>query len=376
MKGSIMKFKKLGFTIFAILLVLIFCLIQTSCLSSFGGDPEGKRLERIKSSPEYKGEHFENEPFVEMLNGSGYFQVLKRQLFGGEQRVPDSQIPVLNPDPGLFQTPVREGLRAIWFGHASVLIELDGIRIFTDPVFADKVSPFASLGPDRFFPPPIPLALLPKIDAVVISHDHYDHLDMSTVQFLKEKGTKFFVPLGIGAHLEKWGVNESQIVELDWWEKGKVGAVEFVCTPAVHYSGRGLFNRKSTLWSSWSLIGPKNKVFVSGDTGYSPHFSQIGKRLGPFNLTAIKVGAYDWSWDGIHMNPEDAVKANSDVNGKTMLPVHWGTFNLAIHEWKEPIILTVKAANESKTNLVTPKPGQVVEVGSPFHSEPWWENVK
>jgi len=371
-----MKSKKLSFTMIALISILVLCLFQTSCLSSFGASPEGKRLDRIQSSPEYEDEHFENKPFVSNIKEGVFYQMMKRQLFGDEERVPGSQIPVQTPDLSLFQTPVRGGLRAIWFGHASVLIELDGVRIFTDPVFADKVSPFTSVGPERFFTPPIPLSLLPKIDAVVISHDHYDHLDMSTVQFLKEKGTKFFVPLGIGAHLEKWGVPESQIVELDWWEKGKVGDVEFICTPAVHYSGRGLFNRKSTLWSSWSLVGPKNKVFFSGDTGYSPHFSEIGKKLGPFDLTAIKIGAYDWTWEGIHMNPEDAVKANIDLNGKTMLPVHWGTFNLAIHEWKEPIVRTLKAANESKSNLVTPKPGQVVEIGSPFHSEAWWENVK
>ncbi|TGN02370.1 MBL fold metallo-hydrolase [Leptospira yasudae] len=371
------RIQKVSFlSLIFLIAITVLVLMQTACLSSFGGTPEGKRLERMKTSKMYRDGLFENDPYVPMLVAGSYTEMFWRQLFGSEQRIPPAPIPVVYPDPKQFPENASPGLRAIWLGHASVLVEIDGVRILTDPVFADKVSPFTSLGPERFFPPPIALENLPKIDAVVISHDHYDHLDMNTAKHLTSKGTKYFIPLGVGAHLERWGIPESQIVELDWWEKGNIGKVEIVCTPAVHYSGRGLFNRKSTLWSSWSVIGPENKFFHSGDTGYSPHFAEIGKRLGPFDLTSIKVGAYDYTWEGIHMNPEKAVQAHLDLKSKRMLPVHWGTFNLAIHSWEEPIRRTVDAAKPHSIDLVTPKPGETVDGRTAFPSEPWWDKVR
>ncbi|EQA53037.1 MBL fold metallo-hydrolase [Leptospira kmetyi] len=372
--NRIQKFSFLSLIVLSGIVVLIF--LQTGCLSSFGGTPEGKRLERMQTSKMFKDGKFENDPFVPNLISGSYTEILRRQLFGNEQRTPPSPIPVIHPDRQSFSAVPKPGLRAIWLGHTGVLVEIDGVRILTDPVFSEKVSPFTSVGPERFFQSPISLEELPPIDAVVISHDHYDHLDMITAKHLSSKGTKYFVPLGIGAHLERWGVPESQIVELDWWEKGNVGKVEIICTPAVHYSGRGMFNAKSTLWSSWSVIGPENKFFHSGDTGYSPHFAEIGKRLGPFDLTSIKVGAYDVTWEGIHMNPEKAVQAHVDLKAKRMLPVHWGTFNLAIHDWDEPIRRSVDAAKNLSVDLVAPKPGEVVDAKAPFIFEAWWEKVK
>ncbi|EMF84272.1 beta-lactamase family protein [Leptospira weilii serovar Topaz str. LT2116] len=372
--NRIQKISFLSLILFLGIFVLV--ILQTSCLSSFGGTPEGKRLERMRTSKMYKDGKFENDPFVPNIVSGTYTNIIWRQLFGNEQRTPPSSIPVIYPDPKSFSPNTTPGLRTIWLGHASVLVEIDEVRILTDPVFSNKVSPFKSVGPERFFPPPISLENLPSIDAVVISHDHYDHLDMNTAKYLASKGTKYFVPLGIGAHLEHWGIPENQIIELDWWEKGNVGKVEIVCTPAVHYSGRGLLNAKSTLWASWSIIGPENRFFHSGDTGYSPHFAEIGERLGPFNLTSIKVGAYDITWEGIHMNPEKAVQAHLDLKAKRMLPIHWGTFNLAIHHWDEPILRTVKSAKQYQIDLVTPKPGEVVVGGTTFVSEAWWEKVR
>ncbi|PJZ24751.1 hypothetical protein CH352_12595 [Leptospira hartskeerlii] len=364
------------YTSFVLFGLFLLVLSQTACLSSFGGNPSGTRLERMKTSKMFHEGKFENDPFVPMLSPGTYIAVLKRQLFGSETRTPPSPIPVQKPDLKTFSDPIAPGLRAIWFGHSSVLVEIDGIRIFTDPVFSQRVSPFESIGPGRLFPLPLELSELPNIDAVVISHDHYDHLDMVTTQFLAKKGTKYFVPLGIGAHLESWGIPENQIIELDWWQKGNIKNIEIICTPAVHYSGRGLFNGKSTLWSSWSLIGPKHKFFHSGDTGYSSHFTEIGKKLGPFDLTSIKVGAYDWTWEGIHMNPESAVQAHLDLKGKTMLPVHWATFNLAIHSWDEPILRTKQGADQNGVRLATPKPGEWVDLQKDSIFESWWEKVK
>ena len=234
------------------------------------------------------------------------FDYLVRQFSGDEVRVPPSPLPVLAVDKAaLAAAPPASGLRAFWIGHASVYVEVDGLRLLLDPVFAERVSPIA-IGPKRFHPPPIALADLPPIDAVLVSHDHYDHLDMETVQHLAARGTRFFVPLGIGAHLERWGVPLAQIEEMEWWQKKTLGGVEFVCTPTRHYSGRSLGDRSATLWSSWSVLGPRHRFFYSGDTGYGTHFQDIGARLGPFDLAFVKIGAYGpgQSWIDIHMPPE------------------------------------------------------------------------
>ena len=216
------------------------------------------------------------------------------------------------------------------------------------------------------------------IDAVVISHDHYDHLDMTTIQRLAPQGTRFLVPLGVGAHLERWDVPAGQITELEWWEPSRVGGLEVVCTPNQHLFRPGLLDYKATLWSSWSIVGQAHRVFYSGDTGYSKLFREIGDRYGPFDLSIIKIGAYGpgQSWLDIHMAPEDAVRVHVDVRGQRMLPVHWATFNLAIHNWDEPIERTLVAARKRGIDLVTPRVGEIVTSGNPFPASRWWARVK
>ena len=268
-------------------------------------------------------------------------------------------------------------MRAFWIGHASTYVELDGLRVLLDPVFAERVSPLP-VGPRRFHPPPIALADLPMIDAVLISHDHYDHLDMDTVRHLAARGSRFFVPLGVGAHLERWGVPPAQIEELAWWEERTLGGVRFVCTPTRHYSGRGLRDHSATLWSSWSAIGPQHRFFYSGDTGYSTLFQEIGSRLGPFDMAFIKIGAYGpgAAWVDIHMPPEQSVHVLRDVRAKRMFPVHWSTFNLAYHDWDEPIRRAVAEARRTGVELVTPRLGEWVDADLAFASTPWWEAVR
>jgi len=183
-------------------------------------------------------------------------------------------------EPASLTAKPSNGLRTTWLGHASVLVEIDGIRILTDPVFSTRASPFQFLGPKRFHPPPIELDQLTGIDGVVVSHNHYDHLDETAVRHLAKQGTRFFVPLGVGTHLETWGVAQSQIEEMDWWQEARLGQMTIFASPNRHYSGRGLFDYKATLWASWSLIGPDHRLFYSGDTGYSKLFRQIGKRFG------------------------------------------------------------------------------------------------
>ncbi len=257
-------------------------------------------------------------------------------------------------------------------------MELDGLRLLVDPIFSDYASPVQGVGPKRFHSAPIALFDLPKIDAVMISHDHYDHLDMATVQHLARQGSRFFVPLGVGAHLEEWQVADNQIVELDWWHSETVAGVKIVSTPAKHYSGREFFDYKKTFWSSRSIIGPERRVFYSGDTGYGDHFQKIGLDLGPFDLSIIKIGAYgpDASWLDIHMSSEDAINAHLGVQGRHMLGVHWATLNKAFHDWDEPIKRALIAVEKAKIDLFTPRFGEIVDVNAPNRTTLWWQAVK
>ncbi|MEH6403761.1 MAG: MBL fold metallo-hydrolase [Sneathiella sp.] len=358
-------------------LVAVALLILNGC-SSFGGNVSDKQLEKMQ-----KSEHFKEGKFVNTIpqspeNFGLYWDYLKEQFGGDQIRHPPSPIPVqmLNKDSFSNLPPI--GLKAIWFGHSSVYIELDGYRLMVDPVFSEYASPFSWIGPKRFHPTPIPLELLPKIDAVMISHDHYDHLDMQTVKHLASNGTQFYLPLGVSTHLIEWGIPSSQIIELDWWEGAKLGTLAITSTPARHYSGRSLLDYKETFWASWSIAGPKHSVFYSGDTGYSDHFKEIGNKLGPFDLSIIKIGAYGpgQPWIDIHMEAEKSVTAHQDLKAKYMLPVHWATFNMGFHDWDEPIKRTLTVAQKMNINLLTPKVGEVVQPGSPQKNAHWWEDVK
>ena len=343
----------------------------------FGADMAGARLERALANPQFKGCLFVNlEP--EAPSTTSLIDYTVRQLSGDEVREPPAPIPVVPVDKSaLAATPPASGLRAFWIGHASTYVEIDGLRLLLDPVFAERVSPLP-VGPGRFHAPPIALADLPPIDAVLISHDHYDHLDMSTVRQLARRGSRFFVPLGVGAHLELWGVAAAQIEELEWWQERSIKGVRIVCTPTRHYSGRGLDNRSTTLWSSWSAVGPQHRFFYSGDTGYAKLFRDIGTRLGPFDLAFVKIGAYGpgAAWEDIHMTPEQAVQVHLDVNARRMFPVHWSTFNLAYHDWDEPIRRAVAEAARRGVELVTPRVGERVDADQPFPSTRWWEAVR
>jgi L-ascorbate metabolism protein UlaG (beta-lactamase superfamily) len=344
----------------------------------FGAPMAGARLERALANPQYRNGRFVNLEPETPTTPAALVSYLVRQFSGDEVREPPTPLPVLAVDKGsLAAPPPPRGLRAFWIGHASTYVELDGLRFLLDPVFAERVSPLP-VGPRRFHPPPIALADLPAIDAVLISHDHYDHLDMDTVRHLARRGSRFFVPLGIGAHLERWGVPAAQIEEFAWWQERLLGSIRIVCTPTRHYSGRGLRDHSATLWSSWSVIGPQHRFFYSGDTGYAKVFQNIGSRLGPFDIAFIKIGAYGpgASWVDIHMPPEQAVQVSRDVRARRMFPVHWSTFNLAYHDWDEPIRRAVAEANRAGVGLVTPRLGEWVDADREFQSTRWWEAVR
>lgn len=340
--------------------------------ASLGERPAGARLSRIERSPQWKDGAFQNpEPLESDLWGA-------LTTFGksSPHRIPDGPIPVETPDPTSLRTPPASGLRVTWLGHSTFLLDLDGLRILTDPVWSDRPSPLGWLGPRRFFAPPIALADLPPIDAVAISHDHYDHLDHPTIQAMRAWPTRFVVPLGVGAHLARWGIPEERIVELDWWESTRVGDVEIHATPARHASGRSTGPRSNrTLWAGFAFVGPAHRAWYSGDTGLFPGMRAIGERLGPFDVTLVEAGAYSRWWPDWHLGPEQAVAAHRLVRGRVLIPAHWGTFNLAFHAWTEPAERLLAAAEREGEAALVPRPGQPVEPGVPLAVERWWPAV-
>lgn len=352
----------------AVITVAVYFIFQ---LPEFGGQFRGERLVRMHRSPEFIDGRFQNTPPQHTDPSLLKTYRLYRQ---GQIRKPQFEIPVIKLAPSSMEAPASKGLKAIWFGHSSVLVEIEGVRLMTDPVLSEVVSPVPFIfGPKRMHPPPIALQDLSHIDAVLISHDHYDHLDMKTVKHLASQGTQFFVGLGVGAHLERWGVPLAQIHEMDWWESLPFQGLSIHCTPARHYSGRKAMDN-STLWTSWVVKGSSHSVYFSGDTGYADHFREIRKRLGDMDLTLIKVGAYGEPWLDIHMDPESAVQAHLDLGGKILLPVHWATFDLSYHAWDEPILRTLSAAKAQGVNLITPRVGEAFEYGPPFQNIAWYKH--
>jgi L-ascorbate metabolism protein UlaG (beta-lactamase superfamily) len=350
---------------------------STGCLSSFGASAEGERLSRMQQSPRWRDGVFENSLDTPQLTGDATMSgVLWDWLFGkSPQAAPSGSIPLQNSVAQALAQRPQSDLRVTWLGHSTLLIEIDGQRLLTDPVWGERASPSTIAGPKRFHAPPLPLEALPEVDAVLISHDHYDHLDMPTIEHLAARDVVFYAPLGVGAHLELWGVPRARIIEMDWWEEATVGSLKLVSTPARHFSGRGPFDRNATLWTSWTVLGPRHRVFFSGDTGPTPEFAQIGERFGPFDLTMIEVGAHHPAWGNIHLGPHEAMKAHKALQGRKMLPVHWGTFDLALHAWTEPAEILLTEAPAAGIELITPIPGQPIEPASPPPVTAWWRAV-
>lgn len=371
MKRRTLKRSAIGAACVTLILVLLAMLLID--FDSFGGTATGDRLARMKTSPQYHDGRFANPDPARKLFDGNFWGSLKEWLFDKSERRPQSPLPSVIIDPASFAEPPTD-LTAWWLGHSTVLVEIDGARLLIDPVFEKSASTIGG-GAKRFQPTPITRENLPPVDAVIISHDHYDHLEMSSVRFFAARGVCFFVPLGVGAHLETWDVPPEQIIELDWGDSRRLANLQIICTPARHFSGRGLFDRNKTLWSSWTVIGPKHRLFYSGDTGLSDHLAEIGSNYGPFDLTIIQIGAYGDAWPDIHLYPEDAIDIQLALQGRAMLPVHWGTFDLALHTWDDPINRAVKAAQLEQVKLLTPKLGETIRLGEPFSSQAWWEDV-
>jgi L-ascorbate metabolism protein UlaG (beta-lactamase superfamily) len=337
--------------------------------TAFGKRATGERRARMERSPEWKDGAFRNPQPLR-----NYFWRAMRGLLNASSEATPSKPP--SPELPRVAAPPASGLRVTWLGHSTTLVEIDGHRILTDPVWSMRVGPLSWAGPSRWYAPPIAIAELPALDAVVISHDHYDHLDRASVLALSARGVPFIVPLGVGAHLAYWGVPESRIVELDWWDRHALGDLQVTCTPARHASGRTVLDNDAKLWAGWAFAGPKHRVWYSGDTGLFPAMRDIGARLGPFDLTMIEVGQYDAAWPDWHIGPEQAVRAHGMVRGKRMLPVHWGLLTLAYHAWTEPIERALAAAKQAGVEMVAPRPGQSFEPDAPPPLERWWPELK
>jgi L-ascorbate metabolism protein UlaG (beta-lactamase superfamily) len=339
--------------------------------SVLGKAATGQRLERMVRSPNYKLERFQNlVPTEVTLKDASFFRMLREYRNRPANTAPAKALPVMKTD--LSALPDK-GAWFVWFGHSSYLLKMEGVTILVDPVFSGNASPVSFLA--RAFPGTsvYDAAAMPSIDVLLLTHDHYDHLDYKTVKSLAPAAGRICTSLGVGAHLESWGVAQEKIVELDWWEQWSWKDLTFTAAPARHFSGR-TFKRGGTLWSSFVLKGRGHSLYLGGDSGYEQHFREIGERFGPFELAILECGQYGKNWPYIHMVPEDTVQAAVDLNAAALIPVHWGKFTLSLHAWDEPVRRAVAAATRRRFPIATPMIGQPVQVGDAYPAAPWWED--
>lgn len=330
--------------------------------------------ERIEASAQWNGRSFSNSRAVSPGLKPGVARPSFREIVcGGPRGVPTEPLPLVDPLPAWREAPAT-GLRLTRLGHSTLLIEIDGARFLTDPVWGERVSPLKFAGPRRFHPVPVALDALPPLDAVIISHDHYDHLDKPTIRALARSTVPFITSLGVGATLEQYGIGADRITELDWWEAATVGGITVTAAPAQHFSGRGLKDRNASLWSSFHLQGPRHSFYYGADSGLSPDFATIRERFGAFDAVALEVGAYHPSWGDIHLGPDGAIDAWRMLGG-ALLPIHWGTFKLAVHAWDQPAERMVELAPSAGVQLMLPRFGEPMEPAQAGKVVPWWRAV-
>jgi L-ascorbate metabolism protein UlaG (beta-lactamase superfamily) len=358
-------------------LLLISIIVLHKC-SAFGKEPFGSHLENIQKSSNYdknRDQFVNRRPDIleKMHERQNLFFLTFKYLFGGSDfSRPSEKLPELKPNMEKFLEQ-STGMKFIWFGHSTFLVNIDGKILLFDPIFSSSAAPI-SIMIKRFQDAVIQLNELPNIDYIIISHDHYDHLDMETVHFFKDKKTKFLTPLGVGSHLKEWGIQEERISEFDWWETKIVDGLKLVSTPAQHFSGRKGTNGNKTLWGSWIVIGKNQRFYFSGDSGYDVHFKTIGDSYGPFDVTFIENGQYNEEWREVHVLPQETAQAFLDLKGKKLVPVHWGMFDLSLHSWYEPIEKLEEQTKLKNIDLLTPKFGQIVNTKEENVFEKWWKS--
>ncbi|AET69184.1 putative Zn-dependent hydrolase of beta-lactamase fold protein [Desulfosporosinus orientis DSM 765] len=343
---------------------------------SFGGSPSKKAKENYQGLHNYLAGKFVNLVPTKMdMGATNLFSMLKEYLFEGKDLNPAGPIPVTQ----INWNKIKSGEDSItWLGHSAFLISIDNKKLLTDPMLGPIASPVSFAGSKRYnYSEDMQDIIneMPPIDAVFITHDHYDHLDYPSILKLKNKTAHFFVPLGVSAHLIRWGVAKDKITELNWWNEAEFQGLTVALAPTKHFSGRGIFNRDSTLWGGWVILGRRTRFYTSGDGGYDEHFKEIGKKYGPFDITLLEGGQYDRRWSWVHMTPEQAVQAHRDLNGKTMMLMHWGGFTLAFHSWNDPIERAILEAQKAGVNLIAPKIGETLFLNSDQYNPPssWWE---
>ena len=382
MKSNFDTYKKKIIRVSYIILSLITLLIITGVLfinlsPQFGGLASKQQQELFSKSKHYKDGKFLNNGGVKIeMSLKDSFKAMWILFKSNSKAEPNKNIAVQKVD-SISIANYNSKTRFIWFGHSTFLLQTKGKNLLIDPMFGDVPAPNPLLGNKRFSNElPIEIEKLPSIDAVLITHDHYDHLDYESIQKLKDKVKLFFTPLGIGIHLLKWGVEKERIIELDWWQEIKFDDLTIRCTPAQHFSGRGISDREKTLWCSWIIESDDENLFFSGDSGYASHFKEIGEQYGPFDFAFMECGQYNNLWPLVHMLPEETAQAGLDIKAKKMMPIHWGAFKLASHSWTEPVERISKKAKELNVDLVIPKIGEIIEIGLNDSEEiyPWWRN--
>lgn len=365
--------KKMIIALVVFIGILVLGLLIFLQQPQFGNPPSGTQTASFAGSQRFTGEKFENKGGVTVNMSFGQMlKMMPEWLNSNGNKRPTWSIPIVQHKAEEFTQTSDTLTRVTWFGHSAFLLEIDGKKILLDPMLGPSPSPVSFINKRFNDTLPITIADLPHIDAVLFSHDHYDHLDYPSVVQLKEKVDRFYTPLGVGSHLEKWGVSKDKITELDWWKDADFEGIKLVLTPAQHFSGRSLSDRDKTLWGSWVIKGQKDNVFFSGDSGYFDGFKEIGEAYGPFDLCMVECGQYNELWKEIHMMPEETVQAHIDLKGNVLIPIHWGAFNLAFHGWTESIERAKKAALEKGVNLATPRIGESYVVQGEVPQTEWW----
>lgn len=355
-------------------LIIIIGLIFINTSPQFGGKHSKADKERYALSG-----HYENNKFVNLIptkvmdmSLSNIVGMTKDYIKGNTHKAPQFELPVLDLDSA--EVSDFSANRLLWFGHSAFLLQLDGKNILLDPMLGESPAPHPMLGTKRYSENlPIEIEKLPSIDFIILSHDHYDHLDYNSIMKLKDKTDQFLVPLGVGAHLQSWGIPEGAIHEFNWWEETEYKNLQIAFTPSRHFSGRGLNDNSSTMWGSWVLKGKSQNIYFSGDSGYGTHFKEIGEKYGPFDFAMMECGQYNERWSEIHMMPEETAQAAVDVQAKVMMPIHWGAFTLALHDWNDPALRVSKKAKELGMPVTIPKIGESILLDSvEVFDEKWW----
>ena len=341
----------------------------------FGGRVTTAELEKYAQSPQWSGKVFENQsPTTLDIDLRSLPGLIRANQKDARKRVPQRPIPIAPFDADAWANSTAP-FQFIWYGHSVCLMQLGGQNLLIDPMFGPDASPVGPMRTKRFSDDTLELIdHLPRLDAIFLTHDHYDHLDYASILRLKGKVGHYFVALGVKRHLLRWGIASELITEMDWWDEGNIGKVNFTFTPSRHFSGRGLTDRTKCLWGGWVFQAPDYKVYWSGDGGYDNYFGEIGQRLGPFDWAFMECGQYYKLWTQIHARPEEAVQAAQAVRAKVSTPVHWAGFKLAPHDWRDPVQRFVKAAEQTNLTIAIPEIGQRMTSESPLPVSPWWED--